>query len=401
MKKIRLGVIGYGSRMHTVLRYLCKLHHEADVVAILDPREKEIREGDSALTPTRLTENYGSGYKSIGYYDSVAAMMEKAEVDAVMIGTRCNTHTRIAVEVMKYNIPIFLEKPVCTTMDQVRALYRASLTYTSQAVISFPLRMSAFARKTRELIDAGAVGEVRQIEAVNHVTYGSAYFHDHYRDFEETGGLWLQKATHDLDVVTLLAGSRAKSVAAMHSVNRVFGGDKPAGLKCRDCAELETCPESPFFDYFQRSEDDVMASTDRLCTFGEDVGPLEDHGSALIQYENGVQASFTQNFYIRKTPRRGVNVIGYDGHIEFDYWTGKIGVTSHHHRDQQEISVGGTDGHGGGDPLLVDNLIHVIRGDEESKAPLLAGIESAYLCLLCRESAEARAFRPVEALAAI
>ncbi len=170
MKKILLRGIGVGFRVENVFLYPLPLSPPGPGGAVFDPREKEIREGDGALTPTRLTENYGSGYKTIVYYDSVAAMMEKAEVDEVMIGTRCNTHTQIAIEVMKYNIPIFLEKPVCTTMAQARALYQASLTYTSQAVISFPLRMSAFPQKTRELIDAGAPGAVRQIEAVNPVT---------------------------------------------------------------------------------------------------------------------------------------------------------------------------------------------------------------------------------------
>jgi len=398
MKKVKLGIVGYGSRMHNVLRYMCKLHHEVNIVAIVDPREDEIKVSNADLTETRLIENYGKEYKSIVYYKSVEEMMNKAELDAVMIGTRCNTHTEVAVEVMKYNIPMFLEKPVCTTIEQVKELYKASLKYKSQAVISFPLRMSLFAQRTKQMIDEGAIGKVRQIEAVNHVTYGSGYFHQHYRDFEETGGLWLQKATHDLDVVSYLAGSRPKTVAAMHSVNQVYGGNKPAGLKCCDCEELEICTESPFYDYYNRAEDDVMSSTDRLCTFGEDVGKLEDHASAMIQYNNGVQASYTQNFYIRKTPKRSVTVIGYDGHIDFDYWNSEIVLSRHHTREREVISVAGADGHGGGDPVLCDNFIHIIRGDEQSRSPLIAGIESAYLCLCCRESAEQQQFLNINAL---
>ncbi|NRA36862.1 MAG: Gfo/Idh/MocA family oxidoreductase [Planctomycetes bacterium] len=397
---MRLGVVGYGSRMHHVLRYLCKLHHEASVVAIVDPREEEIRQRDEDLTETRLIENYGADYKNIVYYKTIQEMLDTAEVDGVLIGTRCNTHTDIAIEVMKKNIPIFLEKPVCTTVEQVQALYQASLEYKSQAVISFPLRMSTFAQKTRQLIESGIIGKVRQVEAINHVTYGAGYFHGHYRDFEETGGLWLQKATHDLDVVSYLLDSRPKTVAAMHSVNQVYGGDKPAGLTCNKCPEKETCKESPFYDYFSRSGADVMGG-DRLCVFGEEVGELEDHCQAMIQYECGAQVSFVQNFYIRKTPRRGVRVIGYDGHIEFDYYKSEIIHVNHHTRETNIIKISDADAHGGGDPYLANNFIHIMRGDEDSKSPLLAGIESAYLCLLCRESAEKQEFLQVPALAAL
>ena len=96
-QKMRLGVVGYGSRMHHVLRYLCKLHHEASVVAIVDPREEEIRQRDEDLTETRLIENYGADYKNIVYYKTIQEMLDTAEVDGVLIATRCNTHTDIAI----------------------------------------------------------------------------------------------------------------------------------------------------------------------------------------------------------------------------------------------------------------------------------------------------------------
>lgn len=397
-KKIKLGVIGYGSRIYHVLRYLCKLHHEASVVAIVDPRVEEIKEKMATEGETRLIENLGKDYKNLQFFDSLEEMMNQSEVDGLLIGTRCNTHTDLAIEAMKYQIPLFLEKPVSTTVDQVKRLHQASKSYKSEAVISFPLRMSRFAKKSKDLVDAGEIGKVLQIEAYNHVTYGSVYFHEHYRDFEETGGLWLQKATHDLDVISYILSSRAKSVAAMHTVHKVFGGNKPKGLTCDQCDQFETCPESPFFDYYHRSGDDVMGDTKQLCAFGEDVGNLEDQGSALIEYECGTQVSYTQNFYVKNKPARGLRIFGEKGLIEFDYYTAEIHHTPFHSRDRNTIKVEHSDSHGGGDPLLAHNFIQVIRGEEKSKAPLKAGIESAYLCLYCRESADKRSFLEVPIL---
>ena len=201
--KIQLGVVGYGERMHHVLRYLCKLHHEASVVGIVDPRESEIHERDASLTETRLQENYGPDFKNLQFFSSLKEMLGTVQIDGLLIGTNCNTHTDIAIEAMSYQLPIFLEKPVSITTEQVQRLYEASLSYQQEAVISFPLRMSLFVQKARELVSSNTLGRVLQVEAYNHVTYGSNYFSGHYRDFEETGGLWLQKATHDLDDLLL------------------------------------------------------------------------------------------------------------------------------------------------------------------------------------------------------
>lgn len=396
---MKVGVIGYGSRMHDVLRYLCKLHHEVSVAAIVDPRQEEIVAHNKTLSETRLLENFGKNYSDIVFYDTVDEMLDTAGVDGVLIGTRCNTHTDLAIQAMKWNLPLFLEKPVCTSIDQVRALYKASLDYKSEAVVSFPLRMSLTVRRTRELIEAGEIGKVHQIQAVYHVAGGAGYFSRHYRDFEETGGLWLQKATHDLDYMAYVVGSRPTRVASMHSVHQVFGGDKPAGLTCDRCDEFETCPESPFFNYLQRAGGDVMGKRDTLCVFGEDVGRLEDHGSCILEYENGAQGSYSQNFYIRNRHARGATVIGYDGNIYFDFGEGKVILTKHHSPEVHTIEVGGVDGHGGGDSFLASNFMGIMRGTEGSKAPLLSGIESAYLCLLCRESAERGEFLPVQPLA--
>jgi predicted dehydrogenase len=70
------------------------------------------------------------------------------------------------------------------------------------------------------------------------------YFGQWYRNHDQIGGLWLQKATHDFDCINLLAGSHPVGVAAMES-RRVYGGEKPHNLRCSACDETETCPESP------------------------------------------------------------------------------------------------------------------------------------------------------------
>src|SRR4029077_7984852 len=96
----------------------------------------------------------------------------------------------------------------------------------------------------REIVQSGRLGTINQIQAFNNVPYGGIYFGEWYRNYPETGGLWLQKATHDFDYINRLVGSPPTRVAATIT-RKIYGGDKPHDLRCSKCDETETCPESP------------------------------------------------------------------------------------------------------------------------------------------------------------
>ena len=79
----------------------------------------------------------------------------------------------------------------------------------------------------KHLVDSGALGDVVSVQAVNNVPYGGVYYHSWYRDAALTGGLFLQKSTHDIDYITHILGKRPVSVAALTS-KMYFKGNKPA-----------------------------------------------------------------------------------------------------------------------------------------------------------------------------
>jgi predicted dehydrogenase len=63
----------------------------------------------------------------------------------------------------------------------------------------------------KRIVDSGVLGSLTMGQAVNNVPYGSVYYHSWYRDPAETGGLFLQKATHDIDYIHFLTGERPVS----------------------------------------------------------------------------------------------------------------------------------------------------------------------------------------------
>ncbi|MFL5759401.1 MAG: Gfo/Idh/MocA family protein [Thermomicrobiales bacterium] len=384
----RLGVIGYGRRMRHILHTIDRFHTVAEVVAVVDPREAELR----SAFPEELAE--------VTFCDDVDRMLEDHRLDGVLIGTRCTLHTPYAVKVLERNLPLFLEKPVATDREQLATLQAALERTRSQVVVSFPLRLSPLCETARKIIDSGAIGTVEHVQAVNNVPfYAGGYYHGWMRDEEQTGGLWLQKATHDLDYLNSLIRQRPVNIVAMES-KTVFQGEMPAGLKCVDCWRQVECLESPY-NLFRQGVTPEVEPNDWQCSFAVDTGN-HDSASAIIRYESGIHAVYTQNFYTRRgAAARGATLVGYRGAIAFDWYQGDLTVHYHHTNRTERHHFDSTgEGHHGGDEALVEEFLGAVAGKETTRAPLSAGILSAQMCLLARDSCQTNTFQEVRPLGA-
>jgi len=373
---MRLGVIGYGARIQGVIAQIQKQEPSCRVAAIVDIRKSALQSGPP-----------GAGAEEARFYNSPEEMLADAKLDGVLIGTRCSLHTTMALKVLPSGLPLFLEKPVATTMEDLYRLKAGYEASRSQVVVSFPLKLTTMVLLAKEIIDSGKIGTVEHAQAVNNVPYGGVYFQHWYRDEKETGGLFLQKATHDFDYINSVLGMKPVSVCAMTS-KQIFKGDKPAGLKCADCEENRTCPDSTF----------AMGKPGEweYCCYAEDTGN-EDSGSAIIRYESGMHVSYSQNFFVRRDAgTRGARFLGYKGTLEFDFMTGKLKVMMHHtpHVETYELEAG--EGHFGGDAALANNFIDILRGKAVSLSSLEDGLSSALMCLKARESAVTGTFQAIE-----
>lgn len=393
---IRLGVVGFGGRVSGVINgVLTKLDTEVSVTGIVDPQVAE--------ATARLREEDRDG---VVFYDTLDALVRKGKVDALVIGTRCPLHTPYAIQAAQYDLPLFLEKPVSISMEQALALEAAFTDSRCPVVVSFPLRVSPICEMTRQLIDEGAVGKPVHVLGINYVNYGTIYFDcDVYRHYDSTQGLFLQKATHDLDYLSYLMDSPITRVAAMAVQGRVFGGDKPSGLRCSTCAEAQTCQESPHNR--RRNGSSLWADDDHFCSFSVDCGSPaegmnEDASSALLEFASGAQGVYTQVFFTRRDAgRRGATVSGYDGTVSFDWNTNTIQRVRHHAPFSDVITGGASEGHGGGDHELCRDFLDLIHHRGASRTPIWLGLQSVYTCLAAKASAETGSFVNVRQVGAV
>jgi predicted dehydrogenase len=372
-------------------KMVCAADPDVRVTLIVDPRGKQAVEAAvSAGLP---------GASDIQVLPDIQSLIDRADqVDALMIGTPCNLHATAATQVAVMRLPIFLEKPVAISWEQLEALDEAYKGREESVVVSFPLRLTDHVQKAAEILRTGRLGTINQVQAINNVPYGGVYFGQWYRDYQKTGGLWLQKATHDLDYINHLvaaasAGARPVSITAMHS-RTVYGGTLPEGLLCSECDRVVACPESPQ-NLAQRGSDGGMLNyavpsihSDHLCAFSKSI-KNQDAGTAIIMYSDGVHAAYSQNFLTRGSAgRRGATITGYHATLQFDWQSDLITVIDHHRDNVDRIKVESQGAHGGGDSALARDFVDVIRGRGVSHSPLDQGILSAAMCMAAKEAAE-------------
>ena len=111
-----------------------------------------------------------------------------------------------------------------------------------------------------------------------------------------------------------------------------------------------------------------------------------------------VRAVYTQNFVARhEAGKRGMRMIGQEATVEFDWNKDELLIFSHTEKKVEKLTVkplsGG--GHSGGDYALLKDFIALMNGDK-SVSSLTDGLNSAYICMKVRESAQEHKFVSLE-----
>ncbi|MBE6883196.1 MAG: Gfo/Idh/MocA family oxidoreductase [Ruminococcaceae bacterium] len=380
---MKIGIIGLGSRCLGLLKTLLSIEKDIVIAAVADPAPDSVTEKLSELSLSYSPK----------LYTEADEMLDYETLDGVFVATRCNLHAQLAIKVLKRKIPLFLEKPIATNLEDLRQLNAFVEECNDNVVVSFPLRLTSIVQKAKEIVLSGDLGDIENVNAFNDVPYGGVYYHNWYRDENTTQGLFLQKATHDFDVLNSILTPLPVEICAMTS-KRIFTGDMPAGLKCDDCDRQLFCWDSKYYNETFRND----SSNGDYCAFAVDTGN-EDSGSALIRYNTGMHTSYSQNFFSRKkAARRGARLYGYRGTLEFDFYAGeKVRVYDHFSGNVTDYDAPNSlGGHGGGDSALMRNFADIMRGEDISRSTLADGIKSALMCLRARESAQNSRFCKIE-----
>ena len=346
---LRIGVVGVGARADIAKHFeLPRLN--CRITAAADPHPDA-----EARLPRRL------GRSDIKLTRNVTELIAEG-IDAALVTSPDDTHAQVACELLRAGVPVYVEKPLATRMDDAIAILQTAYETGTKLYVGHNMRHMHVVRSMRDLIRRGTIGEVKAIWCRHFVgNGGDYYFKDWHATREHGTGLLLQKAAHDLDVMHWLAGSHTEQVTAMGGLT-LYG----------QITDRQDRSDQLLGDWFS------MDNWPPLSQRGlNPVVDVEDLSMMLMRMESGLFASYQQCHY---TPDywRNYTVIGTEGRIENfgDYEGGHIKLWNRRHLydpegDAQFPIKGDDKGHGDADVLTVSEFVSFItEGTPTDTSPL-------------------------------
>lgn len=375
---MRIAVIGLGARIRSLLGAMQQYGFDVELVAVADI--------NCGVVEQNWKENPLIPGAPRFYTDARQMLMRENALDMVMVGTVCSEHARYGAMIMEAGYPLFMEKPLAITSEDLDFLRETMVRTKATGITSLTLRFTPIAQKAKQIVDSGILGIITQVQAVNNVPYGANYYHAWYRFEEMTGGLFLQKGIHDMDCLNYIINDWPVEVLAMTS-KQYYKGDKAEKKLCKECEDWYTCAESPWVK--QNIVGDTRGSRGEMCCFARDTGN-EDSGSVLMRYENGMHAVYTQNFVAKRgAALRGIRVIGSNATLWMELFSEEIRVWKHGDKSEEIMRFGeNLQSFFGGDTGLIRNLYFTYTGQEAPIATLEDGIRATRLALMAKQAAE-------------
>jgi len=346
------------------------------------------------------------GFPEDRCFPSAEALAEQGKLaDVIINGTMDHQHVATSLPLVRAGYDILLEKPFATNEDELWELVDTARQHDRKVMICHVLRYAPFYRSVKETLATGVIGDVLNIQTVEHVSYhhmAVGYVRGKWRSKKLAhASMLLAKCCHDLDLLMWLKAGIPPSNVASFGGNYQFTPEKrppEAGTRCLvDCPIEPDCPYSArkhYIDHPDRWSFYVWASLEHIENptieqkieslstdnpFGKCVwrcdNDVVDHQSVALEFADGSTA--THNMVGGSSrPMRAVHILGTRGEIQGTFSDSRYVVRGIDPRPGHEYSENVVDlrvtgdmdgafgGHGGGDMRLVSDFLRFIRGQQ-------------------------------------
>jgi predicted dehydrogenase len=151
--RIQIALIGAGGMGQGDTQYELNTRQTA-LVAVCDIYDGRL---------TRAREKWGNQVFTTRDYREVLA---RKDVDAVIIATPDHWHSRITIDALEAGKDVYCEKPMVQKVEQGQPVVDAAARHSDRIIqIGSQYVSSVIYKKTRELIQSGAIGELNMVEA--------------------------------------------------------------------------------------------------------------------------------------------------------------------------------------------------------------------------------------------
>jgi len=212
MKKFNVGIVGYGwvATAHIPAINATSL---AQVTAVYSSRK---------LDAAQLSAKYGG---TITAYDDLGQLLADPDVQVVSVCSYPYDHARQVIAAAKAGKHLIIEKPLCLSLKDLRAMQKAVQQSKVKTCVCFECRYSSHFLATKAVIDEGLLGKLHYGEVDYYHGIGPWYGQFRWNTRKDAGGSALLTAgCHALDALLLCMGDQVEEVSSYDtkSQNKIF-----------------------------------------------------------------------------------------------------------------------------------------------------------------------------------
>lgn len=193
-RKLRHAIIGVGALVFDMHRWAVELP-TTEIAAVCDIREDIGRERAAEL--------------GVPFFVDYHQMIKEVQPDITVVMTPHYLHPRMAIEAMRAGSHVLVEKPMATQVADADRMVAVSKETGKMLAVNFQQRLRPEVRAARQLIQEGRIGTIQRVNLI--VPWPRSYRYYSLASWRATwwgegGGVLLNQAPHDLDLVCHLAG---------------------------------------------------------------------------------------------------------------------------------------------------------------------------------------------------
>ena len=296
MAKLRIGIIGTGGIARAHAHNYAQFPDNAEVVAGADIIPGKAQ---AFLREMNLPEAQA--------FDDTKEMLDKTELDAVSVCTYAATHAECTILALEHGLPVLLEKPMCVTLDEAKAVIAAEKKSGKFVTVGFQPRYDPNLRRVKEIIDSGKLGKVYYIQ---------------------TGGGRPRNIPGNITFLTKeTAGAGSCSDAGCYSLDLALnsiGNPKPLTVSATFSAHFGTDP--------------------KYCSFADRFN-VDDFSSAYIRLEGGIVLDYRMSWFMHMDTAGDFLFLGTKAGLKIKQpgpvgaWDGPIGTMTLLQQDEHSNNI--------------------------------------------------------------
>lgn len=385
-RKIKVGILGFGSRGVSLARPLLDNGLDVELKWIIDPDIKQAEFFFKRHVFDFDKDLEKEAHPKVNFVKSLSEV-NKEEIDAILLTASEKVRTMLFEEALDFDKPLLMEKGLSNSLEgsaKILEAYRRKKN--ARVFMAFNLRYNPLTSELKKILKSGEIGKLLFINYIEKLKerHGANYYRRFHSDINQSGGMLITKSCHDFDLVNYLADDKPDRLfASCRQVMFGLGGEK-AHEHCHTCPVAGNCEyemtsfmqtrkeKKEYHDlYISNNCANSMGYKPDICVFKE--SKLTDMNNVIIDYQNGMRLNYSQVLFSAK-PGREIAIFGTNGSIQYNLNDQELRVHSRWNKSVREIKANDIFGnHGGADPRMINDFMNMVRSGKEKESRIEDG----------------------------